>query len=89
MKPNAWEDFEYHFLQIYESFYKNLEQKHPNLINYDKPLAAMLKLRLSTKEISNLLNVTPKTIENSRTRLRKKLELTNTKEELSKYLDDF
>lgn len=89
VKPNTWEDFEYHFLQIHESFYKNLEQKHPNLTNYDKRLAAMLKLRLSTKEISNLLNVTPKTIENSRTRLRKKLELTNTKEDLSKYLDDF
>lgn len=89
VKPNTWEDFEYHFLQIHESFYKNLEQKHPNLTNYDKRLAAMLKLRLSTKEISNLLNVTPKTIENSRTRLRKKLDLTNTKEDLSKYLDDF
>lgn len=89
VKPNTWEDFEYHFLQIHESFYKNLEQKHPSLTNYDKRLAAMLKLRLSTKEISNLLNVTPKTIENSRTRLRKKLELTNTKEDLSKYLDDF
>lgn len=89
VKPNTWEDFEYHFLQIHESFYKNLEQKHQNLTNYDKRLAAMLKLRLSTKEISNLLNVTPKTIENSRTRLRKKLDLTNTKEDLSKYLDDF
>jgi tetratricopeptide (TPR) repeat protein len=89
VKPNTWEDFEYHFLQIHESFYKNLEQKHPSLTNYDKRLAAMLKLRLSTKEISNLLNVTPKTIENSRTRLRKKLELTNTKEDLSKYLDCF
>ncbi|MGO4709089.1 helix-turn-helix transcriptional regulator [Chryseobacterium sp. 2TAF14] len=89
VKPNTWEDFEYHFLQIHESFYKNLELKHPNLTNYDKRLAAMLKLRLSTKEISNLLNVTPKTIENSRTRLRKKLDLTNTKEDLSKYLDEF
>lgn len=89
VKPNTWEDFEYHFLQVHESFYKNLEQKHQNLTNYDKRLAAMLKLRLSTKEISNLLNVTPKTIENSRTRLRKKLNLTNTKEDLSKYLDEF
>ncbi|MBO6184282.1 MAG: tetratricopeptide repeat protein [Chryseobacterium sp.] len=88
-KPNTWDDFEYHFLQIHESFYKNLEQKHPGLTNYDKRLAAMLKLRLSTKEISNLMNVTPKTIENSRTRLRKKMNLTNTKEDLSKYLDDF
>ncbi|MBD3905815.1 tetratricopeptide repeat protein [Chryseobacterium sp. Ch-15] len=88
-KPNTWDDFEYHFLQIHESFYKNLEQKHPGLTNYDKRLAAMLKLRLSTKEISNLMNVTPKTIENSRTRLRKKMNLTNTKEDLSKYLDYF
>ena len=88
-KPNTWEDFEYHFLQVHESFYKNLELKHPHLTNYDKRLAAMLKLRLSTKEISNLLNVTHRTIENSRTRLRKKLNLTNTKEDLSKYLEDF
>ena len=89
VKQNIWDDFEYHFLQIHESFYENLDQKHHNLTNYDKKLAAMLKLRLSTKEISNLLNVTPKTIENSRTRLRKKLELTNTKEDLLQYLDKF
>lgn len=89
VKSKTGDDFDYHFLQIHESFYKNLEKKHPNLTNYDKKLAAMLKLRLSTKEISGILNVTPRTIENSRTRLRKKLDLTNTKEDLSKYLDDF
>ncbi|WP_347219813.1 tetratricopeptide repeat protein [Chryseobacterium sp.] len=87
-KNDSWGDFEYHFLNIHESFYENLDLKHPGLTNYDKRLAAMLKLKLSTKEISNLLNVTPKTIENSRTRLRKKMNLTNTKEDLAQYLNE-
>ena len=87
-KQDSWGDFEYHFLNIHESFYENLDRRHPGLTNYDKRLAAMLKLKLSTKEISNLLNVTPKTIENSRTRLRKKMNLTNTKEDLAQYLNE-
>lgn len=87
-KQDSWGDFEYHFLNIHESFYENLDRRHPGLTNYDKRLAAMLKLKLSTKEISNLLNVTPKTIENSRTRLRKKMDLTNTKEDLAQYLNE-
>ncbi|MGE8554691.1 MAG: tetratricopeptide repeat protein [Chryseobacterium jejuense] len=87
-KNDSWGDFEYHFLNIHESFYENLDRRHPGLTNYDKRLAAMLKLKLSTKEISNLLNVTPKTIENSRTRLRKKMNLTNTKEDLAQYLNE-
>ncbi|KMQ59417.1 hypothetical protein ACM46_20185 [Chryseobacterium angstadtii] len=87
-KQDSWGEFEYHFLNIHESFYENLDLKHPGLTNYDKRLAAMLKLKLSTKEISNLLNVTPKTIENSRTRLRKKMNLTNTKEDLAQYLNE-
>ncbi|SHL12967.1 tetratricopeptide repeat protein [Chryseobacterium polytrichastri] len=88
-KQNNWAGFEYHFLNIHESFYKNLDEKHPGLTNYDKKLAAMLKLKLSTKEISDILNVTSKTIENSRTRLRKKMNLTNSKEDLSIYLNGF
>lgn len=87
-KQDSWGDFEYHFLNVHESFYEHLDLRHPGLTNYDKRLAAMLKLKLSTKEISNLLNVTPKTIENSRTRLRKKMNLTNTKEDLSQYLSE-
>ncbi|MEG0926461.1 tetratricopeptide repeat protein [Chryseobacterium sp.] len=87
-KQDSWGDFEYHFLNIHESFYENLDRRHPGLTIYDKRLAAMLKLKLSTKEISNLLNVTPKTIENSRTRLRKKMNLTNTKEDLAQYLNE-
>lgn len=89
MKTNSWEEFEHHFVNVHESFFKNLENKHSNLTTYDKRLAAMIVLKLSTKEISNLLNVTPKTIENSRTRLRKKLNLTNTQTDIYQYLNSF
>lgn len=86
MKTNSWDEFELHFVNTHESFYKNLEIKHPSLTVYDRKLAAMILLKLSTKEISNLLNVTPKTIENSRTRLRKKLNLTYTQTDIYQYL---
>ncbi|MGV0924465.1 LuxR C-terminal-related transcriptional regulator [Empedobacter tilapiae] len=89
MKTNSWEEFEHHFVNVHESFFKNLENKHSNLTTYDKRLAAMIVLKLNTKEISNLLNVTPKTIENSRTRLRKKLNLTNTQVDIYHYLNSF
>ena len=41
----------------------------------DKKLCAYLRLGLSSKEISGLLNITPKSVEIARVRLRKKLRL--------------
>ncbi|WP_353164912.1 tetratricopeptide repeat protein [Empedobacter brevis] len=87
-KNNSLEEFEYHFVNIHSSFYEQLIKKHPNLTTYDKRLAAMIKLKLSTKQIASLLSVTPKTIENSRTRLRKKMNLTNTTIDIYNYLEE-
>lgn len=85
---NNWEEFELRFSNVYESFYQNLNQSHPNLSNLDKRMCALIKLNLSTKEIANITKSTVRSIENSRTRLRKKLGLTNSKTDLNKYLTD-
>ncbi len=85
---NNWEEFELRFSHVYESFYEKLNELHPNLSSYDKRICALIKLNLSTKEISNITKTPVKSIENIRTRLRKKLGLTNSKVELSKYLAD-
>lgn len=84
---NNWEEFELRFSQVYESFYQKLNELNPNLSKNDKRICALIKLKFTTKEISHITKISVKSIENSRTRLRKKLGLTNKKIELSKFID--
>ncbi len=86
---NNWKEFEVSFEQVHEAFYKNLNEKHPDLTSNDRRLCALLKLNLNSKEISQITGQSFKSIENARTRLRKKLDLTNTKTDLVVYLNTF
>ncbi len=86
---DIWKEFEVRFEQVHESFYKNLILKHPDLTSKDKRLCALLKLDLTSKEIAQITGQSFKSVENARTRLRKKLEITNLKTDLSTYLSSF
>ncbi len=86
---DIWKEFEVRFEQVHESFYKKLIIKHPDLTSKDKRLCALLKLDLSSKEIAQITGQSFKSVENARTRLRKKLNITNLKTELSIYLSSF
>jgi len=81
-----WEEFELRFANVYESFYQNLSLKHPDLSTYDKRICALIKLNLSSKEIADISGVSVKSVENIRTRLRRKLNLTNKKIDLNRYI---
>ncbi len=59
--------------EINNSFYRNLEKKYPGLTEGEKKLCSLLRLKLSSKEIASILNITPKSVEVSRYRLRKKM----------------
>lgn len=83
---NLWEEFELHYGNVNESFYNILNEKHPDLTYRDKRLCALLKLNLTTKEIAQITGQSIKSLENARTRLRKKLNLTNTSVDLVTYL---
>jgi len=83
-----WEEFELRFSNVYESFYKNLSKRHPSLSTYDKRICALIKLNLSSKEIADITGVTVKAVENIRTRIRKKLNLTNKKTDLNQYISE-
>ena len=85
---SVWEEFELRFNNVYDSFYERLQTLHPNLNHNEKRLCALIKLNLSSKEISDITKISVKSVENSRTRLRKKLGLTNQKTELHQYLSD-
>lgn len=66
-------------------FLRRLLVKHPNLTQSERYLATLLRVNLSTKEISLLTGAIPKTINMKRYRLRKSLEL-QTDEEITTYL---
>jgi len=54
----------------------------------DKKLCAYLKMGLSSKDIAPLLNMSFRSVEMSRYRLRKKLDL-NREENLTEFLQNF
>lgn len=84
-----WEEFMMSFEKVHTSFFDNLIAKHPGLSLREKRLCALLKLNLTTKEIAQLTGQSEKSIENSRTRLRKKLEMTHIKMDITTYLERF
>ena len=86
-RTDIWKEFDTHFTEIHESFYRILSQKHHELTTRDLRLCALLKLNLSSKEVADLTGQSVKGIENARVRLRKKLELTNTGSEIASYLN--
>lgn len=77
-----WGELELHFEQINESFYKNITAKFPNLTPNERKLSAYLRLNLSTKDISSITSQSPRSIEIARTRLREKLNLKGSDEDL-------
>ena len=69
-----------------DQFYNQVEQQHknfvsrllmrcPSLSEKEKRLAIMLRLGFSSKDISSMMNVEPKSVEVSRYRFRRKLKL--------------
>ncbi len=58
-------------------FIQQLEEMFPAMTDNEKRLAVMLRMNLSTKEIASILNISPKSVEMNRYRLRKKLKVSS------------
>ncbi len=86
---DIWEDFEIRFNQVNSNFYKNLSNEFPNLSPSEQKLAAFLRLNMNTKEIATILHQSSKSIETSRTRLRKKLNIANSSINLFEFLSKY
>jgi len=83
-----WKRFEENFDLVYENYLKRLGTTFPGLTVADKKLCAYLKMDLSTKDIAPLMNMTIRSIEMSRYRLRKKMGLDRDLN-LSEFLQKF
>ncbi|MEZ7954189.1 MAG: LuxR C-terminal-related transcriptional regulator, partial [Bacteroidales bacterium] len=62
--------------QVYTDFSNRLSQRFPNLTLQDRRLIVLLRIGFSSKEIAPILNISVKSVEISRYRLRKKLNLS-------------
>lgn len=71
-----WKDFTHNFDLAYDNFTQKLRQAHPELTESDLRICCYLRMGLSSKEIAPLLNISYRSVEMSRYRLRKKMGLT-------------
>ncbi len=74
-----WEVFESHFENVHDEFLARLKQNYPDLSPRELKLCAYLRLNISSKEISSLMNISIRGIETGRYRVRKKLGLDHDK----------
>ena len=69
------QEFQKHIKQINSEFFLRLEQQFPSITESEKKLSALLMLNLSSKEIASILNISAKSVDMNRYRLRKKFEI--------------
>ena len=72
--------------EVDNDFFLKLDQNFQNLTHKDKQLAALLRLNLSSKDIAHLQNISPKSVEMNRYRLRQKMNL-ETGESLTEFIN--
>ncbi|MEO1030048.1 MAG: triple tyrosine motif-containing protein [Bacteroidota bacterium] len=70
-----WKLFEEAFNNVDKNFMRRIKTLHPSITPNDLRLCAYLRLNLSSKEIAPLLNISHKSVEVKRYRLRKKMGL--------------
>ncbi len=78
-EEDTWKGFKDAFDIVDKDFLKKVKQAHPSLTPNDLRLCAYLRLNLSSKEIAPLLNISVRSIEIKRYRLRKKMNLPHEK----------
>ncbi len=72
---NDWVDFKLHFENVHPDFFVTLGNRHPNLTQTDNRHCAYIRMKLNTKEIARLFNISPTSVQMSRVRLKKKMSL--------------
>lgn len=85
---SSWNQIEQRIKDTDQQFFRSIGEKHPNLTPAEMKLCLYLRMNLSTKEISGLTFQTYDSVRIARTRLRKKLNLSND-ENLVGYISSF
>ncbi len=86
---HTWKEFEVRFTQVHKDFYDKLNTEFPDLTPNEIKLSAFLRLNMTTKDVASITHQSVNSINTARTRLRKKMNLANSEENLVNYLMKF
>jgi len=75
---DEWDRFKKHFDSVHPGFFTNLKKRFPELTENELRLCAYIRIGLRAKQIAEMLNVTADSVNTSRYRLRKKMNLSKT-----------
>jgi DNA-binding CsgD family transcriptional regulator/Tfp pilus assembly protein PilF len=70
-----WQEFKELFDGVHRGLREKLNAKYQNLTLAEQRLFLLMKLNMSTKQIANILGVSPESVKKARYRLKKKLSL--------------
>lgn len=87
-EEDIWKRFNRHFDQLHPDVVRKLEDHFPELSASDLRLFALLKLKITTKEIADLLGISPESANTARYRLRKRLGMKEG-DDLQQFVDRF
>jgi DNA-binding CsgD family transcriptional regulator len=75
MEEEEWEALKIYYDQSNHDFSKELLKKYPDLTDNNIRLCILMRLNMNTKEIANMLNVSVLSVQKSRYRLKKRLNI--------------
>ncbi|MDO5968269.1 LuxR C-terminal-related transcriptional regulator [Flavivirga aquimarina] len=84
-QEDEWLELQRHFNLVHSGFFDRLNKEYPSLAQSELRHCSLIKLHLSTKEIAKYLHVSPKSVQASRYRIKKKMQLDES-EDLKSYL---
>lgn len=83
-----WERLKVHFDSVHSGFFSKLKSKCPQLTQTELEHCSFIKLQLPTKEIARMLNIDPKSVQASRYRIKKKMNLP-LESDLREFIEKF
>jgi DNA-binding CsgD family transcriptional regulator/tetratricopeptide (TPR) repeat protein len=70
-----WQQFKQLFEGVYPGFFSTLQHRYPDLTGAEIRLLALSKLRIDTRQMSQMLGISPESIRKTKYRMHKKLDV--------------
>ena len=77
IKDDNWENFEKSFDILHDDFMKRFAAEFPKVTHKDLRVVGYIRNNYSNKEIAEMLNISLRSLESSRYRLRKKMNISS------------
>ena len=77
LDDTEWDQFGKEFSSIHQAFMDELKAQYGDFSNTEWRLISLMKMNLSSKDIANILRISPDGVKKARYRLRKKMDLAS------------